>query len=104
MLTGIDVNKLHVDANALCKSAYAAFHHMLDSEFTASRCGIKDRPSSASSMVLGADLKLVEARQFGDDVGGDAVAEIALGRIVAEIGEGEDDDGWFLLKLHISTL
>ncbi len=29
----------------------------------------------------------MEARKFGDDVGRNAIAEIALGRIVAEIGK-----------------
>jgi hypothetical protein len=34
----------------------------------------------------------VEARQLGDDVLGDAIAEISLIRIAAQVGEGQNGD------------
>lgn len=37
--------------------------------------------------------QLVEAGQLGDDVLGDAVAEISLLRIAAHVVEGQDGDG-----------
>jgi hypothetical protein len=42
------------------------------------------------------DKELGEARELGDDVFGNAVAEIILLRIAAVVAEGKDGDGGFV--------
>ena len=54
--------------------------------------------------TVGAHEEMMETRKFRNYVGGDAIAEIALGWVVAQIGEREDRDRRLLIKLSIAIL
>src|SRR6185437_5614062 len=85
--------QLDVDAYAFAAPAHAALDHVADTQLAADGLHVDRFRLVDEAGVTGDDEQLRELREIGDDVVGQAVAEIALVGIAAQIVEGQHDDG-----------
>ena len=93
MRAAFGVDELGVDAHPVGVALHRAFEHVAHAELLADRLGVEVLALEGEGGVAGDDEAVVEARQFGGEILGDAVGEIVLGRIVGEVGERQHDDG-----------
>ena len=97
-MAGGGVDQLRGDADALAQAANAAFDDILHAELAAHALHVDILAAIAERGVARQHMQVPEARQLGDDVFGDAVAEILLLDIAAHAGEGQDGDGWLVAR------
>ena len=93
MRAAFRVDELGVDAHPVGVALHRAFEDVAHAKFLADRLGVEVLALEGEGGVAGDDEAVVEARQFGGEILGDAVGEIVLGRIVGEVGERQHDDG-----------
>src|SRR5258708_997882 len=87
VFTGVRVHQLSRDAHAIDVASDAAHHEIADPKLASNLLHIKMRSLVLERRMLGDDEKSGEFRQAGDEVLGDAIAEIVLLRIAAHVGE-----------------
>lgn len=86
------VDQLRGDAHAISELAHAALEHVAGAQFPPDGLDVDRPPLVDESRIPGDHEQPRETRQVGDQVLGDAVAEVLLLRIVAEVGEGKHRD------------
>ena len=88
------LDQLRGDAHALAGPPYTAFQEVMRRRGVArSSARSMGLAAKGEGRVAGNDEERAEARQASDDVLGDAVAEIGLLGLAAQIIEREDSDG-----------
>ena len=92
MRAGFRIDQLDIDPRLVPGPPHAAFEHVAHAELAADLPGIDRLPGIAEGGIAGDHEAGGDARQIGGQIVGDAVGEILLLRIVAEIGEGQHDD------------
>src|SRR5215472_2422909 len=85
-------HQLGRDAQALARLAQASLDQVLDAELAPDALHVDGLLAILERGVAGHDEKVAMARQLGDDVLGDAVAQILLLRVGVEVGEGQHGD------------
>ena len=92
MIAALGVDQLHVDAHAISAALDAAFEHVADVELAPDLFEI-DRLALVGEGGVAADHEhAAHARKVGRQALGDAVDEIVLLGIAADIGERQNDD------------
>lgn len=91
---GFRLDQLRRDAHAIRGLPHAAVHQVIRPERQARRTRIATGTLEGKTGVAGNDRQRTVLGQRGDDVLGDAVREIVLLGIAAEIVERQDRDGW----------
>ena len=86
------IDELGGDADAIASAANAAFEHVADAELATDLSDVGGLALVLEARIAGDDEQLGEARELGDDVFGDAVAEVFLAWVAAHVGEGKDGD------------
>src|SRR5262249_25654827 len=81
------IDELCVDANTVASSADAALEHIAHAELACDLADVGCLSFVLKSRISRDHQEFGEPRQFGDDVLGDAVAEVLLLYITAEISE-----------------
>jgi len=84
------VDELRRDTHAISSSADTAFEHVAYAELPAHFPDVGRLPFVLEARVARDDEELGEAGELCDDVLGDAVAEVVLFWVAAEIGEWKD--------------
>ena len=92
IVAGFRFDQLDGNAELRARAPDAAFHHIMHAEFTSDLAHIHGLSAIAEGGIAGNDMELAEAREFADDVFGDAVAEVGLFGIAAEILERQHGD------------
>ena len=92
MGAGRGVDKLGTDADAVAGAANAALQHVARAKLAPDLPHVDGLALVPEARVAGDDEQLGEPRQLGDDVLGDAVAEVFLIRVAAHAGKGENGD------------
>src|SRR3546814_487330 len=92
MAARLAVDQLRGDADAGASLAHAAFQHVAHAELAADVLNVDGAPPVDEGGVAGDDEQARDLRQIGDNVLGDAVAEIGLLGITAHIVERQNDD------------
>src|SRR5262249_33199850 len=87
--SGHGVDQLRGDAEAIPAPTHAALQHIAYPQIAPHIADIGRLALVLEARVAGDDEQLREARQLGDDVLGDAVAQVILLLVSAKIGEGE---------------
>ena len=75
---GRGIDELRRDADAIAGAADAAFEDVTDAKLATDLPDVRRLAFVLEARVAGDDEQLGEARQLGDDVFGDAVAEVVL--------------------------
>src|SRR5689334_2085042 len=90
------VDQLDDDPHALAVLPDAALQHIADPKLAADLLDLH-RPAAISERRIVRDhQKAGHLREIGGDIVGDAVAEIPLLRVAAQIVEWQDHDGWLV--------
>jgi hypothetical protein len=92
MLAGFDIDQLHVDAQPAAAALHAAFQHVAHIEIPADLLQIGGLALVGERGAAPDHESAGDARQIGGQAFGDAVGEIFLLGIAADIGEREHDD------------
>jgi hypothetical protein len=100
MAVGRALDQLCRDAHAVARFAHAALENMRDIELAGDLSDIDSLRLERERRVARDDGERGHLAQIGDDVLGDAVAEIFLLRIAAHVDEREDADGKAPTALH----
>ena len=95
MGTGLGVDELDGDPHAAAGKTDAAFEEIADAELIGDLAGIYRAVLVNEGRVAGDDGEGLEPAQRCDEVLDDAVGEIVLGRIAAEVGEREHGERGF---------
>jgi hypothetical protein len=93
MGAGSDVDKLGGDAHPVLRFANAPLEHVLNAELASDRRDVDGLALVLESGIASQHVQLASARQLGDDVLGEPVAEIVVRGIAAHVGEGQHRDG-----------
>ena len=93
MRAGLRINELSIDADPIGVALHRTFEDVTHTQILADLPGVEVLALEGEGGVSGDDETVVQARQFGGEIIGDAVGEIVLGRIVGEVGERQHDDG-----------
>src|SRR5262249_16013583 len=88
------VDQLCGDAHAPAGLAYAALDDISDLQSLGYLTDVDGLALEGEGGVARQHVERGDLGQVGDDVLGDAVAEVFLLRIAAHVGEREDGDGW----------
>src|SRR6202035_3472015 len=89
---GFGVDQLDSDADAAARLAHAALDDVLNAKFLGDLLHIDWLALVKERRVARDNEQLAEARQFGENVLGDAVGEEFLLGLVTHIDEGQDGD------------
>src|SRR5262245_25392620 len=89
---GFSVDELRRDAKAVVGAPDAALEHVAHLELAPKLGYVHRLPLVLKCRVACEHMQVVRPRQLGQNVLGQAVAEILLFRIAAQIGEGENGD------------
>ena len=92
---GKRVNELSGKSHSVANAADATFQYELGAQLTADALHVNILASILEGGVARDDNQQVKARQLGNDVFGDSVAEILLLGIAAHVGEGQNSDRRF---------
>src|SRR5438067_462512 len=105
------INELRGDANAAPRSPHAAFENAAHTECPGDRANILILSPESKRRRAGDDLEAANMRQHVDDLLGQAVAEVLVLLVRAQVGEWEDRnrrfeagrplDGVFQGRLHV---
>src|SRR5262245_43179317 len=90
------IDELARYADAIAASANTSFQHVAHAQLAADKPDVGRLAFVLEARVAGDDEEFREPRQLRDDVFRDAVAEVVLTRVAAEVGEGEDGDRRFV--------
>ena len=96
--SGCGVDQLGADADAFAGAANAALQHVAHSELAPDLSDIRRLALVLEAGITRDDEQLAEPRELRDDVLDDAVGQVLLLGIGAQIGEREDGDGGFVRK------
>ena len=96
MVSGDRIDQLTGHANPVGDLADAAFQHVANTEVRRHRAHIDGLALVGEAAIAGNHEQLVEVRQLGDDVLGDAVGEVLLVGIAAHVLERQYGDGGFV--------
>ena len=92
MSTGLGVDELRRDAEAVVGALYTALEHVTYTELTSKLADVHRLALEAKAGVAREHTQVACPRQLSQDVFGQALAKIVLFRIAAQIVEGEDRD------------
>src|SRR5665213_4150728 len=92
MAARLGFDELTGDTHATARLAHATFQYVTDAELAGDLLGIDRFALVGERRVAGDDEKTAVARQGRDDVLDDAVNEIILFRVAAEIDERQNRD------------
>ena len=98
MATCLDIDQLGIEPHILACTARAAFQDVTDAEFLRDLRRLHGLALVAEGGVAGDDEEAGDACKVGRQVVGDTVGEVALFLVVAEIGEGQNDQRGFALR------
>ena len=90
MVADLCIDQLGADPDAAGDAAHAALRQVAHAQFRPMRDNVELAAAEAERRIARDDEKRLEARQLGDEIFRDAVAEILLLGIVAEIDEREN--------------
>src|SRR5215475_449795 len=90
------IDQLGGDAYAIATPPHTSFQHIAHSEFAADLADIRRFTLVLKAGIARDHEQLADARQLGDEILYDAVGEILLLGITAQVGEGENGDGRLL--------
>ena len=90
-------DQLGGDPQPVADPARTALDHIAGPELGADRAHVASGCPVGEGRVAGDDEEFVVARKVGDDVLGQAVAEVVLRRVAAQVVEGQDRDRRTLL-------
>ena len=96
MPAGGGINQLRRDPYLVFGLTYAAFQHVPHAHLPTDVLYLDGFALVRERRVAGDDKEAGDAGEVAGEVFSDAVAEIVLFRIVAHVGEGQDDDGGFV--------
>ena len=88
MRAGVRLDQLHVDAHAVSRALHAAFEHVANVELAANLFNVTGLSLVHKGGVARDDEGTGDAREVGRQALGDAVGEVLLFGIAADIGEG----------------
>ena len=88
VIAALGLDELCGDPQAVADAAHAALDQVADGEFAADARDVEVAAAILEGRVARDDEQRAEARQLGDDVLGDTVAEVPLLRIVAQVENG----------------
>jgi hypothetical protein len=92
MVAALYVDELHVDPHAFSRALNASLQHIANVQLPTDGFHV-DRPAFVREGSVARDDKgASDARQVGRETLGDAVDEILLVGIAADVGEGQDDN------------
>ena len=92
MIAGFGVDELHVDAHAVSAALNAALEHIADVQLAADLLQIDGLALVGEGGVAPDHERAANPRKIGRQALRDAVDEILLLRVAADIGERQDDD------------
>ena len=84
---GLGVDQLHADADAIADAAHRALDDEAHVQFARDLRGVDGGPAIPERGRARSHGQQPPARELGDDVRGDAVAEVLLLRVAAQVGE-----------------
>ncbi|MNI43108.1 hypothetical protein D3C73_974280 [compost metagenome] len=90
------VDQLPGNAQPVPVLAHAAFEHIAHAQFLADALCVHDLALVGEARIARNDEQPADTRQGGDDVLHDAIGEILLLRIAAQVLEGQDGDRGFV--------
>ena len=93
MIAALGVDELHVDPHAVSAALDAAFEDIAHVEVAPDLLHVGGLPFVGEGGVAGDDERARDAREVGGEALGDAVGEIFLFGIAADIGERQHDEG-----------
>ena len=96
MRCGRRVDELAGDANPISGLAHAAFEHVADAELATDLLHVDGATLVGEARIAGDHEQAMKARQGRDDLFDDAVREIDLLGIAAQILERQDGDRWLV--------
>ena len=91
MRSGLGLDQLHVDAHAASAALHAAFEDVAHVELAPDLFEIDGPALVGEGRAPADDERARDAREVGGQALGDAVDEILLLGIAADVGEGQDD-------------
>ena len=94
MSAGLGVDELRRDAEIVAGAPDAALEHIAHAELAPELGDVHRLPLVLEGRVAREHAQVARPRQLGQDVLGQAVAEILLARVAAQVDEGEDRDPW----------
>ena len=89
----LGLDQLHIDAHAISRALHAAFEHVANVEFASDLFEVGRLAFVGKSCAAADHEGAGNAREVGGQALGDAVDEIVLRRVAADVGEGQNDDG-----------
>ena len=92
MAAGRGVDELHIDAHAIAAVLNAAFEDIANIQVAADRLHVERLALVSESRVAGDHDGAAETREIGREALRDAVDEMLLLRVAADICEGQNDD------------
>src|SRR5262249_2226934 len=91
-------DQLRGNAQSFAGTSDTSFDDVLDAQFAPDAPDIDCLVSELERRVSRNHEQRTEPRQLRDDVFGDAVAEVLLLWIAAQVGEGQDSNRWLVVR------
>ena len=92
MRVGLGVDQLDTDTNPVARPLDAPFQHIAHSQLAPDLLRVSGPVAIGERGIAGDHGHIREPRQIRRDVLGDAVCEVLLFAVVAQIDEGQDHD------------
>ena len=93
MGAGLGRDELGVDRDRLAEAAHAAFEHVAHAKFASNLLRVHRLAFIGEGRVAGDDEAALQMREIGGQIVGDAIGEIVLLLVAAQILERQHDDG-----------
>src|ERR1700730_11508324 len=93
MVAGFDVNELHINSQPVATTLHRAFEHVPDIQLPTELLHVDGFPFEGERRVAGDNKRAADPRQVRGQALGDAIYEIILFGVAAEISERQHYDG-----------